>query len=245
MANFPGLTETSPVVTSTSELDIDPGSSGTLLPGLKAKVIDAEGKEVTEYNKPGELYVQGPTIVLGYLNNAKATAETFVHHDDGRWMRTGDEVIVRKSPKGTEHFVIVDRIKELIKVKVSTPVLCVLNPITNTYKQGHQVAPAELEAHLLTHPLVDDCAVIQVPDLRAGEVPKAFVVKAPQAKGKSDDEITQSINKHVEEHKARHKWLKGGIEFIDVIPKSPSGKILRRLLRDRERQARKETGAKL
>ncbi|CCT69828.1 probable phenylacetyl-CoA ligase [Fusarium fujikuroi] len=222
-----GLTETSPVVSSTTELDIDPGSSGSLLPGIKAKVIDAEGKEVTEYNTPGELYVQGPSVVLGYLNNAKATAETFVNHSDGRWMRTGDEVIVRKSPKGIEHLVIVDRIKELIKVK------------------GHQVAPAELEAHLLTHPLVDDCAVIQVPDDRAGEVPKAFVVKAPEAKGKSDEEITKSINKHVEEHKARHKWLKGGIEFIEIIPKSPSGKILRRLLRDKEKQARKEKGAKL
>ncbi|KAL2689425.1 hypothetical protein Neosp_003479 [[Neocosmospora] mangrovei] len=222
-----GLTETSPVVTATSELDIDAGTSGTLLPGLKAKIIDTDGSEITEYNKPGELLVQGPTIVLGYLNNAKATAETFVHHEDGRWMRTGDEVLVRKSPKGNEHFVIVDRIKELIKVK------------------GHQVAPAELEDHLLSHSLVSDCAVIQVPDLRAGEVPKAFVVKAPQAKGKSDDEVKESINKYVEEHKAKHKWLKGGIEFIDVIPKSPSGKILRRLLRDREKQARKEKGAKL
>ncbi|KAF5003684.1 hypothetical protein FDECE_9769 [Fusarium decemcellulare] len=222
-----GLTETSPVVTSTSELDIDPGSSGTLLPGLRAKVMDLDGTEITEYNKPGELLVQGPTVVLGYLNNAKASAETFVHHNDGRWMRTGDEVIVRKSAKGNEHFVVVDRIKELIKVK------------------GHQVAPAELEAHLLSHPFVSDCAVIQVPDHRAGEVPKAFVVKAPAANGKPDSEVTQSINKHVEEHKARHKWLKGGIEFIDIIPKSPSGKILRRLLRDRERQARKEKGAKL
>jgi len=227
ITNFVGLTETSPVVSSTTELDIDPGSSGSLLPGIKAKVIDAEGKEVTEYNTPGELYVQGPSVVLGYLNNAKATAETFVNHSDGRWMRTGDEVIVRKSPKGIEHLVIVDRIKELIKVK------------------GHQVAPAELEAHLLTHPLVDDCAVIQVPDDRAGEVPKAFVVKAPEAKGMSDEEVTKSINKHVEEHKARHKWLKGGIEFIEIIPKSPSGKILRRLLRDKEKQARKEKGAKL
>lgn len=107
------------MVSSTTELDIDPGSSGSLLPGIKAKVIDAEGKEVTEYNTPGELYVQGPSVVLGYLNNAKATAETFVNHSDGRWMRTGDEVIVRKSPKGIEHLVIVDRIKELIKVKVN------------------------------------------------------------------------------------------------------------------------------
>ncbi|KAH8659630.1 hypothetical protein BGZ61DRAFT_465245 [Ilyonectria robusta] len=222
-----GLTETSPVVTSTSELDILPGSSGSLLPGLRAKLIDSSGKEVTEYETPGELFVQGPTVVLGYLNNQNSTASTFVHDKDGRWMRTGDEVLVRKSPKGNEHFVITDRIKELIKVK------------------GHQVAPAELEAHLLSHHLVADCAVIQVPDDRAGEVPKAYVVKASEAQGKSDSDVTAAIHKHVEDHKARHKWLKGGIEFIDVIPKSPSGKILRRLLRDQEKQARKAKGAKL
>jgi acyl-coenzyme A synthetase/AMP-(fatty) acid ligase len=96
-----------------------------------------------------------------------------------------------------------------------------------------------LEAHLLTHPLVSDCAVIQVPDDRAGEVPKAFVVKTAAAKGRGDDEVAREISKHVEEHKARYKWLKGGIQFVDVIPKSASGKILRRLLRDREREARK------
>ncbi|KAH7157934.1 hypothetical protein B0J13DRAFT_184879 [Dactylonectria estremocensis] len=222
-----GLTETSPVVTSTSELDILPGSSGCLLPGLRAKLIDVNGNEVTEYETPGELLVQGPTVVLGYLNNQNSTASTFIHDKDGRWMRTGDEVLVRKSPQGNEHFVITDRIKELIKVK------------------GHQVAPAELEAHILAHPLVADCAVIQVPDARAGEVPKAFVVKANEAKGQSDDDVAAAVHKHVEDHKARHKWLKGGIEFIDVIPKSPSGKILRRLLRDQEKQARKEKGPKL
>jgi acyl-coenzyme A synthetase/AMP-(fatty) acid ligase len=95
------------------------------------------------------------------------------------------------------------------------------------------------------HPFVSDCAVIQVPDDRAGELPKAFVVRAPQATGKSDEDVLKDIHRHVEEHKARHKWLKGGIEFIDVIPKSPSGKILRRLLRDREKQTRKARGAKL
>src|SRR5690606_22594956 len=84
--------------------------------------------------------------------------------------------------------------------------------------QGHQVAPAELESHILTHPSVSDCAVIQVPDEAAGEVPKAFVVKSPAAKG-SDEEIALSVAKHVEEHKARHKWLKGGVEFLDAIPK--------------------------
>lgn len=97
----------------------------------------------------------------------------------------------------------------------------------------------------MAHHLVADCAVIQVPDDRAGEVPKAYVVKANEAQGKSDSDVTAAIHKHVQEHKARHKWLKGGIEFIDVIPKSPSGKILRRLLRDQEKQARKAKGAKL
>ncbi len=223
-----GLTESSTVASTSSELDIDVGSSGSIVPACRAKIIDIEtGKEVTELGKSGELYLQSPSIVLGYLNNVKATSETFVHHDDGRWLRTGDEAMLRKSAAGNEHIVIVDRIKELIKVK------------------GHQVAPAELEAHLLASPLVSDCAVIQVPDDSAGEVPKAYVVKARDTGGKSDEDLARAICKHVEDHKARHKWLKGGVEFIDIIPKSPSGKILRRLLRDKEKAARKAQGAKL
>ncbi|KAJ4202395.1 hypothetical protein NW759_015381 [Fusarium solani] len=222
-----GLTETATGVTATSELDISFGSSGSLLPSVRAKIVDAAGKEITEYDTPGELLVQSPSVALGYLNNEQATAETFVFHSDGRWMKTGDEALVRKSTEGNEHFVIIDRIKELIKVK------------------GHQVAPAELEAHLLAHPFVSDCAVIQVPDDRAGEVPKAFIVKASETSGKHDDEVVASINKHVEGHKAKYKWLKGGIEFIDVIPMSPSGKILRRLLRDKEKKARRAKLARL
>lgn len=106
-----------------------------------------------------------------------------------------------------------------------------------------QVAPAELEAHLLTHPAVADCAVIAIPDDAAGEVPKAIVVKSPSAG--PDDAAIQGIKKHVEDHKARHKWLKGGVKFVDAIPKSPSGKILRRLLRDQEKEARRKAGGKL
>ena len=110
--------------------------------------------------------------------------------------------------------------------------------------QGNQVAPAELEAHILEHELVADCAVIGIPDEAAGEVPKAFVVKSPSAT--QDDAVTiAAIKKHVEDHKARHKWLKGGVQFLEIIPKSPSGKILRRLLRDQEREARKRAGSKL
>ena len=92
---------------------------------------------------------------------------------------------------------------------------------------------------------MNDCAVIPVPDERAGEVPKAFVVKSASATGRSDEEVAREICKHVEEHKARYKWLQGGVEFIDVVPKSPSGKILRRPLKDKQKEARRAKGAKL
>ncbi|KAF1922803.1 amp dependent CoA ligase [Didymella exigua CBS 183.55] len=219
-----GLTETCTVVTSTALDDVWFGSSGSILPDIECKIITPEGNEVTGYDQPGELLVKGPAVVLGYLNNDKANAETF---RDG-YMHTGDEAVVRKGPNGHEHVFIVDRIKELIKVK------------------GHQVAPAELEAHLLTHPAVNDCAVIQVPDDEAGEVPKAFVVKSPSVGMEESDRVTaRKIQKHVEKTKARYKWITGGVEFIDEIPKSPSGKILRRFLRDKEKEKRRLAGSKL
>ncbi|KAH8702438.1 putative phenylacetyl-CoA ligase [Talaromyces proteolyticus] len=217
-----GLTETSTVVSASLPSDIWFGSSGSLLPGFEARLISPEGKEILEYDTPGELVVRGPSVVLGYLNNEKSTKETF----QGGWMHTGDEAVVRLGPRKTEHIWIVDRIKELIKVK------------------GMQVAPAELEAHLLEHSMVADCAVVGILDEAAGEIPKAFVVKSPSAAG-DDTTIAEAIKKHVEDHKARHKWLKGGVEFIDVVPKSPSGKILRRLLRDKEKEARRKAGSKL
>lgn len=225
-----GLTETSTVICSTPESDVWFGSSGCLLPGVTAKIVTSEDVEITEYDQPGELVVQSPAVVLGYLNNDKANKETFLEDTDGkgRWMRTGDEAVIRIAPSGVEHVFIVDRIKELIKVK------------------GMQVAPAELEAHILAHPSVADCAVIPIPDDAAGEVPKAYVVKSSSVGIEDNDRmVARDICKHVESHKARHKWLKGGVEFVDVIPKSPSGKILRRLLRDKEKEARRAKGAKL
>ncbi|KAI1864753.1 hypothetical protein JX265_008477 [Neoarthrinium moseri] len=222
-----GMTETSTVALSSSEHDIVIGTSGSLVPSTRAKIIGEDGHEITEYGKRGELYIQSPSVTLGYLNNEKATAEAYIHDEDGRWIRTGDVAVVTKNEAGNEHFAIVDRMKELIKTK------------------GHQVAPAELEAHLLSHPAVNDCTVIPVPDESAGEVPKAFVVKSAAYQSKSDEETAREICKHVEDHKARYKWLKGGVEFIDVVPKSPSGKILRRLLKDRESEKRRKAGAKL
>lgn len=87
--------------------------------------------------------------------------------------------------------------------------------------------------------------MIPVPDEDAGEVPKAYVVKSAAYASKPDEETIREICKHVEDHKARYKWLKGGVAFVDVIPKSPSGKILRRLLRDKDREARRMAGSKL
>ncbi|KXT09569.1 hypothetical protein AC579_712 [Pseudocercospora musae] len=221
-----GLTETSTVVCSTMSHDIWFGSSGSLLPGITARLVTVEGNEITGYGQPGELWVKSPAVVLGYLNRPDANKETFINEADGRYMRTGDEAMIQKSPNGHEHIFITDRIKELIKVK------------------GLQVAPAELEAHILTHPAVNDTVVIGIPSDREGEVPKAFVVK--NAGVKEDEEtLAKSIAKHVEQAKSNHKWLRGGVEFIDVVPKSPSGKILRRLMRDKEREKMKKQGPKL
>jgi acyl-coenzyme A synthetase/AMP-(fatty) acid ligase len=128
--------------------------------------------------------------------------------DADGWLHSGDVAVVDEDG----WFEIVDRVKELIKYK------------------GFQVAPAELEAILITHPQVADCAVIGVPDEEAGELPKAFVVPAG---GELDAE---GLIAFVAEQVAPHKRIRT-IETVEEIPKSPSGKILRRLLRDRERVA--------
>lgn len=201
------MTETCTVVLSSAADDIWFGSSGSIFPAVEIKILSTEGTEITGYDQPGELVVKSPSAVLGYLNNPTATRETF---QDG-WVRTGDEAVVRVGPKGTEHVFIVDRIKELIKVKVSCQILPPLvyraNPLT--LLQGLQVAPAELEAHLLSHPAVADVCVISVPDDAAGELPKAYVVKSSSVGLEENDRMTiRSIQKHVEKEKARHKWLK-------------------------------------
>lgn len=222
-----GMTESAVVVTSSSEHDVMHRSSGSLIPGFRAKIMDPDGNEILEHDKPGELLVQSPSVVLGYLNNEAATTETFVHHDDGRWLRTGDEVLMTLAPSGYEHLVVVDRLKELIKVK------------------GMQVSPAELESHILAHPAVFDCAVIQTPDERAGEVPKAYVVVSPEFSSRSPEEVVRLITQHVADHKPSYMWIKGGVKFVAEIPKSPTGKILRRLLRDKEREKRRSEGTRL
>ena len=101
------MTETATVICATSIHDILHKSSGSLLPGFKAKLIDPEGKEITSHDTPGELLVQSPSVTLGYLNNEKATTETYFTAEDGRWIRTGDEVKIMENGD----IYVVDRLK--------------------------------------------------------------------------------------------------------------------------------------
>ncbi|KAJ7185864.1 AMP binding protein [Mycena filopes] len=209
-----GLTETSP---STHWLDYDVsdskvGSIGKLLSNLKARLVDDEdGKVDAALGKPGELWVQGKTVMKGYLNNVSATKNSIT--PDG-WFKTGDVAIRDKEG----YYYIVDRRKELIKYK------------------GFQVPPAELEAVLLSHPDIADAAVIGVDDVgEATELPRAYVVHANPEKVKSAQAkaaFAKSVAKWMTTKVAKHKYLRGGVSIIDVVPKSAAGKILRRELRD-------------
>ncbi|XP_022808061.1 4-coumarate--CoA ligase 1-like [Stylophora pistillata] len=178
------------------------GSVGVLLPNLECKIVDVTTGAVLGPSQDGEICLRGPTIMKGYLNNPEATARMV---DKDGWAHTGD--IGHYDEDG--HFFIVDRLKELIKYNAL------------------QVAPAELEALLISHQKIDDAAVIGVPDEKAGELPKAFVVPKGDI---TPEEIADFIAQRV----APHKKLSGGVEFIEKIPKSASGKILRKDLRKRE-----------
>jgi acyl-CoA synthetase (AMP-forming)/AMP-acid ligase II len=200
-----GLTESSPVTHMCSEVpeQIKYGSVGQCIPNTECRVVSLETGEDLGAMQEGEIWMRGPQIMKGYLNRPEATAQTV---DAEGWLHTGD--IGYADEEG--HFFIVDRAKELIKYK------------------GFQVAPAELEAILLSHPAIADAAVIPLPDEEAGEVPKAFVVRKAEAS-------EQEIKEYVAERVAPYKKIRQ-LEFIEQIPKSPSGKILRRVLVQRERE---------
>ena len=202
-----GMTETSPVthMVPTDRTDWTKyGSVGPAIPGVEAKVIDVEtGAEVPDGER-GELCIRGANVMKGYFHNPEATAHTI---DADGWLHTGDVAVVDEDGD----FYIVDRVKELIKYK------------------GYQVPPAELEALLLRHDAVADAAVIPVPDEEAGEIPKAYVVRAPGAALDADDVMAFTA-----EHVAPYKKVRA-VAFVDEIPKSASGKILRRVLIERDR----------
>jgi acyl-CoA synthetase (AMP-forming)/AMP-acid ligase II len=200
-----GMTEMSPVshCIPDDRPDMDLGSIGTLLPNMEAMVVDpATGAELPP-GETGELWCRGPNVMAGYLDDPDATAGTL---DDDGWLHTGDLATV--TDDGV--FTLVDRLKELIKYK------------------GYQVAPAELEALLLTHDRIADAAVIGVRDAEGEEVPKAYVVPQPGADLSADEVLA-----FVAERVAPYKKVRA-VEFVDAIPKSASGKILRKELRARE-----------
>jgi len=174
-------------------------SVGFLMPNVSLKVIDVDSGKELGVDEDGELLVKAPHVFAGYYKNPEQTANCMA---DG-WFRTGD--VGHFDSRGIVY--IVDRIKELIKYK------------------GFQVAPAELEEILVSHPDIEDAAVIGIPNTEAGEVPRAFVVR------KNATITEEAIKKFVEGKVVRYKFLRGGVEFVDVIPKSPTGKILRRVLK--------------
>ena len=201
-----GLTETSPVTHAVpvEREENRPGSIGPPIPSTDCKVADLLDGRALGPDEDGEVWIRGPQVMRGYLGDDEATARTL---DDDGWLRTGD--IGHADEDGW--FYLVDRLKELIKVK------------------GFQVAPAELEAVLLDHPAVADAAVVGSPDDEAGEVPKAFVV--PAAGAELD---VAELRSFVAARVASYKQLRR-VEVTDEIPKSASGKILRRVLVERER----------
>ncbi|XP_017787261.1 PREDICTED: 4-coumarate--CoA ligase 1-like [Nicrophorus vespilloides] len=201
-----GMTECAPLSHHQSFLlkdGIKIGGSGIALPNTHCKIVNVDDPDCIGLgpNTSGELLIKGPQVMKGYYNNDKANKDIFV--GDG-WLRTGD--IAHYDEDG--HFFITDRLKELIKVK------------------GFQVAPAELEELLRDHPDVKDAAVIGVPDERSGEVPKAFIVFRDTSKSSIED-----LHKYVAEKVVKYKQLTGGIVVLDQIPKTASGKILRRELK--------------
>jgi acyl-CoA synthetase (AMP-forming)/AMP-acid ligase II len=201
-----GLTETSPVMSAPTRDPSQgrPASSGFILPNTEIRVANLETGEDCAADEDGEIWIRGPQVMKGYLDDPEADAYTMP--GDG-WLRTGD--IGHADADG--YLYVVDRLKELIKYR------------------GFQVPPAELEALLVQHPAVADAAVIPSPDDTAGEVPKAFVVK------RADAEVTEGeLMSWVSERVPSYKKVRR-VEFIDEIPRSLSGKILRRVLVEQER----------
>lgn len=193
------MTETSPAVLINMPGNTKYASVGHPASATRAKIVAVDDPKAVglSANQSGEIWVKGPQNMLGYFNNQKATDEILV---DG-WIRTGD--IGHYDEDG--FFYVTDRLKELIKVK------------------GFQVAPAELEEILRSHPDITDAAVVGVDHERNGEAPRAFVVKRPESQATEED-----IQKFVAKKVVEYKHLVGGVQFLDTIPKNTTGKILRR-----------------
>lgn len=214
-----GLTETSPLATSIPNDRLEKRTTGVgcIVPNMEIRFVDPDtmkDAEVTANGStaPAEIWCRGPNVVMGYYNNEEATKGSFHIDENGkRWFRTGD--IGTIDPEG--YISIHDRIKEMIKYK------------------GLQVIPSELEGKLIDHPDVEDAAVVGIwVDERATELPVGFLVLSRQARERDEKTVIAGINAWLNERVANHKRLRGGIHLLAQIPKSPSGKILRREVKE-------------
>lgn len=221
-----GMTELT-VVSNLSERSCKDASIGPPLPGFKCKVVSMETGETLGAGKVGEICFAGDQIMLGYYKNPKSTAETI---DERNWLHTGDLGYFTEDGG----LYVTGRIKEIIKYK------------------GFQVAPSEIEALLLTHSSVKDVAVLGKPDEVSGELPMAVVVRQP-GQNVTAEEIVDFVKSECCVHGLNgsskvwnslltrttilllgnlspQKWLRGGVKFVETLPKTPSGKVLRRQL---------------
>ncbi|WP_329117516.1 4-coumarate--CoA ligase family protein [Streptomyces sp. NBC_01353] len=202
-----GMTELSPGthVVPLDAVNPPPGAVGKLLPSTEMRILSlGDPTKDVEPGTEGEVAIRGPQVMKGYLGRPEATADMI---DADGWVHTGD--IGRVDENGW--LFVVDRVKELIKYK------------------GFQVAPAELEALLLTHEGIADAAVIGVHDEDGAEIPKAFVVRQASAADLNGEDVMAYVAGKVAPYKKIRR-----VEFVDGVPRAASGKILRRELRDRE-----------
>lgn len=206
-----GMTETTcgAIMTPFAEEDDGSGTIGVLLPDTDAKLVDDDGNEITAEGEGGELCLRGPQMLMGYWKNEAATRES---KEPNGFFHTGDVAVWKRDDLGRQRVWIVDRKKELIKVK------------------GLQVAPAELEAVLLESSDVADAAVVGIRfEVDGEEWPRGYVVLQGERKGHVTEKDIQAF---VAGKVAKHKWLKGGVKFVEEVPKLPSGKIMRKVMKD-------------
>ncbi|KAL2825067.1 hypothetical protein BDW59DRAFT_146767 [Aspergillus cavernicola] len=206
-----GLTETGVIATFTSAHDVWHGSSGSLVPQFEIRLVKPDGTDAEGFDEPGEVHFNSPSVFAGYLGDDESNKNTF---DAKGWLKSGDIGVFRKAPSGNPHLFILDRIKDMIKVK------------------GEQVVPRDIESVLLSHPAITDAAVIGVADEMSGERAKAYVVRSATAMADMDEEdLADDIDEYVQGKLHESHWLHDRIVFLGKLPKSESGKVLKKDLR--------------